>query len=72
MKTLNPNDLGKKHLVEEFQKVSINTFLREAKSKMKEMFLSYKIEIMDKKRNDLSHTTRAQVLRLCHVAFSFK
>lgn len=48
MKILNPNDLGKKHLVEEFQKVSINTFLREAKNKIKEIFLSSQIEIMDK------------------------
>ncbi|MCX6760451.1 MAG: hypothetical protein NTW46_03875 [Candidatus Nealsonbacteria bacterium] len=48
MKTLNPNDLGKKYLVEECQKISINTFSRQANKKMKEAFMTSQIEIMDK------------------------
>ena len=48
MKTLNPNDLGRKYLVEECQKISINTFSRQANKKVKEMLLTSQIETMDK------------------------
>jgi hypothetical protein len=49
MKTLNPNDLGKKFLVEECQKISMNFFSRQAKQKAKKVFLTSQIEAMDKK-----------------------
>lgn len=37
---MKPNDFGKTFLVEECQKVEINSFLRSAKSKLKETLLS--------------------------------
>ena len=40
MKTISPNDLGKKFLVEECQKISINPFLRKAKRGLKEVLIS--------------------------------
>jgi len=48
MKSLNPNNSGKKFLVEECQKIFINTFSRQAKKEAKEMFLTSQIEAMDK------------------------
>ena len=44
-KTLKPNDLGKKYLVEDCQKISIVSFSREAKRKLKESFISSEIEM---------------------------
>ena len=43
MKTLKPNDLGRKFLVEECQKVSIKTFIKKVKDSLKEALL--KIEL---------------------------
>ena len=45
MKTFNPNNSGKRLLVEECQKVSINQYLRGSKVKIKEALLSSKIDI---------------------------
>ncbi len=47
-KSMKPNDLGNKLLVENCQKISINTFSRQAKKKLKEMFMSSQLEVMDK------------------------
>ncbi len=44
MKSLNPNDLGKKFVVEECQKISIITYLRKVKGKIKETLISSEIE----------------------------
>jgi hypothetical protein len=41
---MKPNDLGKKLLVEECQKISVNLFLRKAKSGLKENLISSQIE----------------------------
>jgi hypothetical protein len=41
---MNPNDLGKKFLVEECQQIEISTFLRKAKTKLKETLLSSEID----------------------------
>ena len=48
MKTLNPNDLGKKLLVEECQKISMNTFSAQLKSKIKETLLLSQIEVLNR------------------------
>jgi hypothetical protein len=45
MKSLKLNDLGKNYLVENCQKISIVTFTREAKRKVKESFLFSEIEV---------------------------
>lgn len=45
MKTMSPNDLGKKFLVEECQKISVNLFLRKAKRGLKKTFLSFQLEV---------------------------
>ncbi len=44
-KSMKLNDLGNKLLVENCQKISINTFSRQANKKLKEMFLSSQFEI---------------------------
>jgi len=45
MKTMKSNDLGKKFLVEECQKVSISTFLKSTKEKLKNELLRIEAEI---------------------------
>jgi hypothetical protein len=47
MKTLNPNDLGKKYIVEECRKVSISNFIKATKSKLKESILKTELEYWD-------------------------
>lgn len=41
---MKPNDLGKKFLVEECQKISVNLFLREARCGLKKTLISSKLE----------------------------
>jgi len=45
MRTLNPNDLGKKCLVEECQKIRIEDFLRTYRNKLKELILTSELEV---------------------------
>ena len=44
MKTLNPNDLGKKFIVEECRKVSISALIKATKNKLKESLLKTELE----------------------------
>lgn len=44
MKTMPPNDLGKKFLVEECQKISMNLFSRKARYGVKEVLISSQLE----------------------------
>jgi len=46
MKTLNPNDLGKKYLVEECQKIRIEDFLKTYRNKLKELVLNSELEVL--------------------------
>jgi len=46
MKTLNPNDLGKKYLVEECQKIRIEDFLKTYRDKLKELVLNSELEVL--------------------------
>lgn len=46
MKTLKPNDLGKKYLVEECQKIRIDNFLKSYRNKLKELILSSELEAL--------------------------
>lgn len=41
---MKPNDFGKTFLVEECQKIDINTFLRTAKLQLREVLIGYKLE----------------------------
>jgi len=43
---LNPNDLGKKYLVEECQKIQIENFLKSYRNKLKELILSSELEAL--------------------------
>jgi hypothetical protein len=45
MKRLKPNNLGKKYLVEQCERVSINDYLRQAKKKIKESLINSQLEI---------------------------
>ena len=45
MKTLNPNDLGKKYLIEECQKIRIEYFLKTYRDKLKKLILTSELEI---------------------------
>lgn len=47
MKSMTPNDLGKKFLVEDCQKISINVFLQNARKKLKEALITSEIEAND-------------------------
>lgn len=47
MKTLNPNDLGKKFIVEECRKVSISALVKATKEKLKESLLKTELEYWD-------------------------
>lgn len=47
MKTLNPNDLGKKYIVEECRKVSISALIKATKNKLKESLLKAELEYWD-------------------------
>jgi len=49
MKLLIPNDLGKKYLVEECQKIRIGDFLRTYRNKLKEIILSSQLEFPELK-----------------------
>lgn len=42
---MKPNDLGKKFVVEECQKIEVNHFLRQAKNKLKEMLLTSEMDV---------------------------
>ena len=42
-KSMNPNDLGKTFLVEECQKIEINTFLKEVRSKLRMALIKYEL-----------------------------
>lgn len=46
MKILNPNDLGRKCLVEECQKIRIEDFLKTYRNKLKELVLASELEIL--------------------------
>ena len=46
MKTSNPNDLGKKYLVEECQKMRIEDFLKIYRNKLKELILTSELEVL--------------------------
>jgi len=46
MKTLTLNDLGKKYLVEECQKIRIKDFLRTYRNKLKELVLTSELEVL--------------------------
>jgi hypothetical protein len=46
METLNPNDLGKKYLVEECQKIRIEDFLRNYRGKLKKLVLASELEVL--------------------------
>jgi len=46
MKSLNPNNLGKKYLVEECQKIRIEDFLRIYRNKLKEAILNSQLEFL--------------------------
>ena len=46
MKPLNPNDLGKKYLVEECQKIRIENFLQSYRNKLKELVLTSELEVL--------------------------
>ena len=46
MKPLNPNDLGKKYLVEECQKIRIEDFLKSYRGKLKELVLNSEIDTL--------------------------
>ena len=46
MKTLKPNDLGKKYLVEECQKIRIENFLKSYRNKLKELILASELEAL--------------------------
>jgi hypothetical protein len=46
MKTLNPNDFGKK-LVEDCQKIKISDFLKQYKLRLKELILNSEIELLN-------------------------
>jgi len=45
MKRLKPNNLGKKYLVEQCERVSINDYLRQAKKKIKKMLVASQLEV---------------------------
>lgn len=45
MKTMMPNDLGKKYLVEDCQKISVNFFLKKAKQGLKEALINSELDI---------------------------
>lgn len=45
MKTMNPNDFGKKLIVEQCQKININEFLKESKLKLGKSLLASTIEV---------------------------
>ncbi len=53
MKSYNPNDSGKKFLVDECQKISITTYIRQAKAKLKNALLMSTLE-MDSKAIELT------------------
>ena len=44
MKSLKPNNLGKKYLVEQIQKVRISDYLKGAKGQLKQLIISSEIE----------------------------
>jgi hypothetical protein len=44
MKTLRPNDLGKKFLVEECQKIPVSRFIKITKNKLRETLLNSELE----------------------------
>lgn len=44
---MNPNDLGKKLLVEQCQKISIGKYIKEASDRLKEILISSKLEMAD-------------------------
>ncbi len=45
MKTMNPNDFGKKYLTEQCQKIVLSDFVRQASRKIKEAILKAEIEV---------------------------
>lgn len=47
MKTLKPNDLGEKFIVEECRKVSISALIKATKNKLKESLLKTELEYWD-------------------------
>ena len=47
MKTMTPNDLGKRFLVEGCKKVKISEFIRNYRRKMKELILASEIEVSE-------------------------
>lgn len=46
MKSMNPNDLGEKFLVEDCQKLNMKDYLRQAKAKLKEALLTSEMSIL--------------------------
>lgn len=63
MKMLNPNDLGKKCLVEECQKIRIEDFLRIYRKKLKELVLASELEISGLKIELTTSKTRYNGIR---------
>jgi hypothetical protein len=45
MKTMTPNDLGKKFVIDECQKIDVNSFLKITKQKIKELLLETEIDV---------------------------
>ena len=45
MKSLKPNDLGKRFLVEESQRISITSYIRTAQEKLKGVLITAEIEV---------------------------
>ncbi len=48
MKTFNPNDSGNNLLVEDCQKISISTYIRQAKAKLKYTLLQSELQMSNK------------------------
>lgn len=49
MKPLNPNDLGRKFLVEDCQRIRISDFLKSYRSKLKELIVNSELEALELK-----------------------
>ena len=63
MKTLKPNDLGKKYLVEQCQKIQIKDFLKSYREQLKELILTSSLELLGLKIKLITSTTRYNGIR---------
>jgi len=64
MKTLNPNDLGRKYLVEECQKIQIEDYLKICRNKIKELIISSELETLGLKIELTTSNTHYNGIRL--------